>query len=188
MIHARIKEIGLMFETSDELFSPENIDKGTLAMLSVVDFKTGDRVLDLGCGYGIVGILAAKIVGAENVVMIDVDERAIELSRANALINSVPGVRIYQSDGFNNVEERDFTLILFNPPYHVDFSLPKRLIEKGFNRLTLGGRMYLVTKRRKWYEKKLISVFGGVKTWEKDDYFVFMSIKKDIMYAKARKQ
>ena len=56
------------FETTPELFSPRGLDRGTEAMLSTVTFAPGERVLDLGCGCGVVGILAAKIVGAENVM------------------------------------------------------------------------------------------------------------------------
>jgi len=152
-------------------------------MLSVVEFQEKDKVLDLGCGYGVVGILAANIIGANNVVMSDIDEEALKLSKENAVLNNVPDIKIIQSDGFKNIRDNDFTLILCNPPLHVDFSLPKIFIEKGFNRLRVGGRMYFVTKRKVWYRNKLINVFGGVKVWEKDDYYVFMSEKRGTSYA-----
>ena len=61
-----MKEIPLSFQTESSLFSPKAIDSGTLAMLSSVDFLPSDKVLDLGCGYGVVGILAAKLVGEAN--------------------------------------------------------------------------------------------------------------------------
>lgn len=188
MITTTIKNMDLAFETSDELFSPNDIDKGTLAMLSVAEFTEGDKVLDLGCGYGVVGILAAKIVGPENVVMIDNNPKAVELSKKNAAGNDVEGVKVILSDGFAQLHEKDFTLILCNPPYHVDFSVPKMFIEKGFNRLAIGGRMLMVTKRKKWYQNKLTAIFGGVKVWERDGYLVFMSIKKSATYAKAGKK
>ncbi len=183
MIKTNIKNIDLVFKSTDKLFSPNYIDPGTLAMLSVVEFKENDKVLDLGCGYGVVGILTAKIIGADKVVMSDIDEKAVELSKENAILNDVPDVRVIQSDGFKNIRENDFTIILCNPPYHVDFSVPKVFIEKGFNRLCIEGRMYFVTKRKVWYRNKLINVFGGVKIWEKDDYYVFMSVKKEMHYA-----
>jgi 16S rRNA G1207 methylase RsmC len=62
MIKAQLRGIDLTFETNEKVFSPKNIDQGTLAMLSVVDFQEIDKVLDLGFGYGIVGILAAKLL------------------------------------------------------------------------------------------------------------------------------
>lgn len=186
MININVKDIGMRFNTSNEVFSPQNADKGTLAMLSVIEFNDSDNVLDLGCGYGIVGILSAKIVGATNVVMIDVDDRAVKVARENVILNGVEGVKLYQSDGFKNINEKDFTLILSNPPYHVDFSVPKEFIEKGFNRLVIGGKMYMVTKRKDWYKNKLVSIFGGVKIWEIDGYFVFMAVKKSSSYANVK--
>lgn len=126
MIHVKIKDIDLKFETESSMFSPNSIDNGTLALLSVIDFLPSDKVLDLGCGYGAVGILTGKLIGEEN----------------------------------------DFTLILCNPPYHADFSVPKKFIEIGFKKLAMGGKLVMVTKRLDWYKNKLISVFGGVKVQE----------------------
>lgn len=68
----------------------------------------------------------------------------------------------------------------------IDFAVPKMFIEKGFNRLRVGGQLYMVTKRKDWYKNKLIAVFGGVKIWEIDEYFVFMAIKKRASYANAK--
>lgn len=188
VIDTEIKDIKMKFESSSKLFSPKSIDKGTLAMLSLVDFYQGDRVLDLGCGYGVVGILSAKILGPDNVVMIDCDPLAVEYSKKNAELNDVEGIDIFVSDGFKNCHEKNFTMILSNTPYHVDFSVPKEFIEKGFNRLSINGKMFMVTKRKEWYKNKFISVFGGVKIWEVDDYYIFMAIKKSDAYAKTKKK
>lgn len=187
LIKTNIKDIELAFQTSENLFSPRSIDSGTLAMLSVIDFEKDDKILDLGCGYGVVGVLAAKIIGVNNVIMTDIDEKAIEISKDNAVLNNVEGVKIIQSDGFKDLAEKDFTKILSNPPYHADFSVPKMFIEKGFNRLRINGKFYMVTKRKDWYKNKFISIFGGVKIWEINEYFVFMGIKRETSYAKARK-
>ena len=187
MLNVNIKDMDMKFNTSNEVFSPQNVDKGTLAMLSVVEFKGNDKVLDLGCGYGIVGVLSAKIVGAANVVMTDIDDKAVKLARENIALNNVEGISLYQSPGFKNINEKDFTLILSNPPYHVDFSVPKEFIEKGFNRLAIGGKMYMVTKRKEWYKNKLISIFGGVKIIEIDGYYVFIAEKKITTYSNKKK-
>lgn len=187
MISVKIKDIDMKFNTSEEVFSPRNIDKGTLAMLSQVEFSEDDKVLDLGCGYGIVGILSAKMIGGKNVVMTDVDSSAVNLSRKNAALNNVEDVKIYHSYGFKDMKEKDFTMILSNPPYHADFSVPKEFIEKGFNRLKVGGKMYMVTKRKEWYKNKLLSIFGGVKITEIDGYYVFMTEKRNSTYSNKKK-
>lgn len=152
MISARIKDVDMVFETVPSVFSPHSIDTGTLAMLSVVDFLPHDKVLDLGCGYGVVGILAGKLIGEENVIMCDVSEQAIECTNKNLNLNNVPNIRIRLSDGYKDIEETNFTLILSNPPYHADFSVPKHFIEVGFKKLILGGKLVMVTKRLDWYK------------------------------------
>lgn len=155
-------------------------------MLSVVDFSAMDKVLDLGCGYGVVGILAAKLISPTNVVMSDIDDESIEISRRNAELNGIFNMKIVKSDGFKNIDDKDFTLILSNPPYHSDFSIPKHFIEKGFNRLQIGGKMYMVTKRKEWYKNKLSAIFGGVRIHEIDGYFVFVAEKRTSQYANSK--
>lgn len=186
MIQERIQGELLCFETDETLFSPAAVDKGTLAMLSTVEFLPEDVVLDLGCGYGVVGILAAKKIGAERVTMCDLEERAVNKSRENAERNGVEGVTLRQSNGFENIEGREFTVILSNPPYHTDFSVAKHFIEEGYRRLADGGRMVMVTKRLDWYKNKLTSVFGGVRVQEIDGYFVFCAEKRK-RFAKKEK-
>lgn len=178
MISTRIKDVDMVFETAPSIFSPNSIDNGTLAMLSVINFSPYDKVLDLGCGYGVVGILAGKLIGEENVIMCDVSEQAIKYATINLRINNVPNIRIRLSDGYKNVEERDFTLILSNPPYHADFSVPKHFIEVGFKKLVMGGKLIMVTKRLDWYKNKLTSIFSGVKVHEINGYYVFIAEKR----------
>ncbi len=188
MIESQIKGITLRFETQQGLFSPNAVDKGTLAMLSCVDFTQSDKVLDLGCGYGVVGILAAKLIGEDRVVMSDNDERAVACAKRNAVLNDVPGIRTYLSDGVRDMDEKDFTLILSNPPYHEDFSVAKAFIEKGFNRLAMNGRLFMVTKREVWYRNKLTAIFGGVRVFRIEDYFVFMAEKRGMTYANKKEK
>ena len=185
VIAAEIQGERLELETQPGLFSPEHVDRGTLAMLSVVEFRPGMRVMDLGCGCGVVGILVARKCGAENVVMSDVDPIAVEVARRNAVRNGVEGVNCVVSDGFRSVAEAGFDLILSNPPYQTDFSVAKAFVEKGFNRLKIGGRMLMVTKRRDWYRNKLAAIFGGVRVREIDGYFVFEAEKRQSAYANA---
>jgi 16S rRNA (guanine1207-N2)-methyltransferase len=85
--------------------------------------------------------------------------------------------------GFGIFRETAFTKVLCNPPYHCDFSVAKHLIEKSFNRLLVGGAVWMVTKRDTWYRKKLTSVFGGVRVIARNTYFVFEARKKSLTYA-----
>ena len=184
LLQAEILGQQVSLETRRGLFSPEHVDRGTLAMLSHVKIASGMRIMDLGCGCGVVGIVAAKIAGEENVFMSDADPMAVETARRNAERNGVSGVHVCVSDGFQSVDASGFDLILSNPPYQTDFSVAKGFIEKGFNRLKIGGKLYMVTKRREWYKNKLISVFGGVEIHETDGYFVFIAERRCLKYAK----
>lgn len=187
-IEEQVQGVNLVLQTNEEVFSPSAVDKGTRAMLSFVEFKAEDKVLDLGCGCGVVGILAAKQIGAEKVVMCDVSENAVQLSEQNAEANGVTGVTIRLSDGLKDVSENGFTLILNNPPYHTDFAVAKGFIEEGFKKLAIGGKMIMVTKRLDWYRNKLSSVFGGVTVKEKDGYYVFIAEKRGNRTPKKEKK
>jgi 16S rRNA (guanine1207-N2)-methyltransferase len=182
-IEATIHGIPLAFETQSGLFSPNGVDPGTLSLLASVRFSKDEKLLDLGCGYGTIGIYAAKLLGAERVHMIDSDPAAIRCAEHNAQLNGVAGVHVQVSDGFRDFHATGFTKILCNPPYHTDFSVAKHFIEKGFNRLLVGGAMWLVTKRDKWYRNKLIAVFGGTHVTPIHSYFIFEAIKKSPTYA-----
>ena len=173
----------LELETRPGLFSPEHPDRGTLAMLSLVCFRPGMKVLDLGCGWGLVGVLAARLCGEENVVLSDIDPQAVAAAARNAARNGVPGVQTVVSDGFSGLREAGFDLILSNPPYQSDFKVAKGFIEKGFNRLKLGGTLMMVTKRLDWYRNRLRAVFGGVRVSEVDGYYVFEAQRRALRYA-----
>ena len=187
MIDVEIKGISLALETAPGLFSPQRADRGTLAMLSCVDFAPGMKVLDLGCGCGLVGIAAARICGEENVVLSDIDPLAVEVAARNAVRNGVTGVKVVRSDGFEAVSDAGFDLILSTPPYQTDFSVAKGFIEKGFNRLKLGGSLMMVTKRREWYRNRISAIFGGVRIHEVDGYFVFEAQRRGMSYANRKK-
>lgn len=188
VIEEQVQGIDLVLHTNEEVFSPGAVDRGTKAMLSYVTFTQEDKVLDLGCGCGVVGILAAKQIGADKVVMCDVSGNAVLLSRQNAETNGVGDVIIRQSDGLKEISENGFTMILSNPPYHTDFAVAKGFIEEGFKKLAVGGKMIMVTKRLDWYRNKLSSVFGGVTVKEKDGYYVFLAEKRGNRKPKKEKK
>ncbi len=168
----------IVLETGTYYFSPLSIDKGTLFMLSKVEATPSDKVLDLGCGYGVVGIYIAKLIGDEHVVMSDVSDEAVVLTKNNLQLNGLTDIRVLQSDGLKNIPDNDFTLILSNPPYHTDFSVAKSFIEESFRKLIIGGKLIMVTKRRDWYKNKITAVFGGVKVFEENEYYIFLAEKR----------
>ena len=156
MIETTVLGVPLRLETSRGLFSPRAIDEGTLAMLRRISFTPDDKVLDLGCGYGVVGVFAAKLIGPARVWLLDNDTAAVAQATANLALNQVEGAACVVSDGFADFAQSGFTKIICNPPYHADFSVPRRMIEKDFNRLVIGGALWMVTKREAWLPQQAL--------------------------------
>lgn len=167
-----------VFHTLDTLFSYKQVDLGTRQMIEHIDLHPDSKILDLGCGYGVVGIWAAHTIGAEKVVMSDVNVAALEMAAENVKVNNLDEIQIINSNGFDNIQDVDFTLIMSNPPYHTDFSVAKAFIEGSYKHLQIGGWLVMVTKRFDWYKNKIHSVFGGVKWIESSGYYVFMAEKR----------
>jgi 16S rRNA (guanine1207-N2)-methyltransferase len=183
------EQIKAKFETEKSLFSPHSVDKGTLAMLSKVQVYENEKILDLGCGYGFVGIYLNLLYEQQikQVICSDIDKKAVQATKHNIGLNNVNRISTVVSEGFKKIEENDFTLILSNPPYHTDFSVAKHFIEQAFHHLVLGGKMYMVTKRKLWYKKKLIAIFGEVRIHEIDYYYIFVSEKRDWSFKNRKK-
>ena len=189
MYKAVFNDKEITVETKVSLFSPNEADRGTLSMLRHVEFTPDMKVLDLGCGAGIVSLAACCFgVDPHNIVMTDIDPVASSVSLENMKRNGFEGAVVVTGDGLTNVPGSGFDLILSNPPYHTDFKVAKTFIEKGFNRLKIGGKMYMVTKRKDWYKNKLIAIFGGVKIFEDDGYFVFEAQKRNENYAPKKRR
>ncbi len=148
-------------------------------MLTEAVPSVSGRILDLGCGYGIVGIYLKLRSPDVQVTFSDVSEEAVRCTEENLKRNGITGCSVIRSNGFENIpaDER-FDVILSNPPYHTDFSIAKEFIEKGYRHLATGGIMFMVTKRLDWYRNKLSSVFGGVKIRERDGYYIFIAEKR----------
>lgn len=184
---AQVRGETLRLRSAPTLFSPGRPDAGTLAMLDRVDFIPGQKLLDLGCGYGLVGLWAAKVTDPALVWMVDNDPVAVACAEENAALNGAPAVHVVLSDGVAGLSEAGFDHIVCHPPYHADFSVAKRFIEKGFNRLAIGGRMWMVTRREDWYRNRLTAIFGGVRVSAQDGYFIFEAQKRQVAYAPRTK-
>lgn len=183
---AHLGDVSVVIESTGGLFSPRGLDAGTRAMLDAVEFTDGQRVLDLGCGTGVAGLILAKRLGMENVFLLDADPAAVRASKHNARLNDMADLSVTESDGFRSFRESNFDHILSNPPYHADYAVAKHFIMKGFNRLVIGGQLHIVVKRPQWYRNKLRHVFGGSMVREIDGYHVLSATRRQQSYASRR--
>ena len=169
------------FFTSGGIFSKDRIDKGTLVLAESMFMEKDAKVLDIGCGMGVLGIAAARIFQA-NVVMSDVNERAVMLARKNIKLNNVD-CKIFQGSLYEKITDNDFDLVLSNPPQTAGKNICFELIEQSKNFLRKGASLQLVARHNKGgktLSRKMQDVFGNVEVIaKKSPYFVYMSMKKE---------
>lgn len=159
-------------------FSPRGLDAGTRAMLEELRVPKGARVLDLACGYGVVGIIAT-LLGAGEVQYIDDDLAAITACRHNLNLVGLEGSPVH-SHLPNDVSGK-FDCILTNPPYHTDYGVARSFLEFAARRLNPGGWLHVVVKKPDWYRNKLHSLFGGVRAVQSSGYHVLSAQQRQIV-------
>jgi 16S rRNA (guanine1207-N2)-methyltransferase len=179
---AVLRGMRLQFVTDAGVFSKTGVDYGSRVLVEALDLPPNARVLDVGCGYGPIGIAAAKLVPNGHVTMIDINERAVELAAENAEINRVTNVSVLQSDLFERVRDRQFDAILTNPPIRAGKAVVHRIFEEGFALLAPGGSMWVVIQKKQGAPSaadKLEEVFGNVEEVTKDKgYRILKTIKQ----------
>jgi 16S rRNA (guanine1207-N2)-methyltransferase len=104
---ADLKGLPMVFHSTWGLFSPKAIDEGTQLLLNYVDVEPASHILDLGCGYGPLGLTLAKLAPQGEVQLVDKDFTAVEYSLKNAQANNLDNVKAYLSNGFSNVPAGD---------------------------------------------------------------------------------
>jgi 16S rRNA (guanine1207-N2)-methyltransferase len=149
------------------VFSWDHLDEATALLVEHMDVQTGDRVLDLGCGYGVLGVAAGRIAGAP-VTMVDVDSEAVRSAARSAAAAGLESARALGSDVASAVLDEQFDLVVTNPPFHVgkgtDLSVPIQFIADAFNVLAPGGRLNLVANRTLPYEGAIKFLFKNITT------------------------
>jgi 16S rRNA (guanine1207-N2)-methyltransferase len=159
------------------VFSAKELDKGTSILIENCIIKEGWDVLDLGCGYGSIGITLAKAYKLGHLVMVDVNQRAVKLAMQNAESLGVAASAV-RSDGFESVPWL-FDTILLNPPQSAGKDVCFRLIEGALTHLKHDGLLQVVARHNKGgrsLSEKMGSVFGNVKDIAKQSgYRVYVS-------------
>lgn len=136
----------ITFLTDAGVFSRDGFDEGSELMLSAaLDALKGD-VLDLGCGWGPVGILAAKLCPACQVTLVDVNARACQLAEENARLNGVKA-QVFCQDGLNSIAQH-FDWILLNPPIRAGKETVYRLFRESAAHLKPGGTLVVVIRKQ----------------------------------------
>lgn len=136
----------LVFTTDAGVFSRDGLDRGTEALLEALPEPMSGRVLDLGCGWGPVGVALGKKYPALEIVMTDINRRAVELARRNLAANGVKAEAV-QGDGFEAVTGA-FDAIVTNPPIRAGKAVIYALFERARDFLAPGGALYIVIRKQ----------------------------------------
>ena len=166
------------FYTDAGVFSKKMVDYGSQVLLNALDLERGKNLLDVGCGYGPLGISLAKVQGVQS-TMIDINSRAIDLAKKNAERNGVVA-HIFQSNIFENVSEK-FDYIISNPPIRAGKKVVHEIIEGAFDHLNQGGSLTIVIQKKQGAPSakvKMENVFGNAEIIRKDKgYYILRSEK-----------
>jgi 16S rRNA (guanine1207-N2)-methyltransferase len=143
----------LFFACDRGVFSKGEIDEGTRILLEALPPLKG-RVLDLGCGWGPVGITLGKLYHDLSVLMSDVNQRAVDLAKTNIKKNGLQNVEAVASDGFDMLEGT-FDCIITNPPIRAGKQTIYRLFDDAIKHLNPGGSLFIVIRRQQGAESAL---------------------------------
>lgn len=178
MIAFSVNNTPLKFHTDNGVFSKGNFDRGTEILLNYLDVKESHKTaLDLGCGYGVVGIYLNK---AHNIAvdMVDINKRAIELAKANVKLNNVKA-NVFSSNICENVKSK-YDLIITNPPIRAGKEIVYRFFEESAEYLNEDGEFYLVINKKHGAEsalKKLKIIYKIVEIVNKKKGFFVIKCK-----------
>ena len=179
---ATLRQKQFYFHTDAGVFSKGDVDFGSrlLAESFVMPDVDGD-VLDVGCGYGPIGISIASSYPERKIHMIDVNERALLLSAKNAERNGVTNATIYSSDALSDVQTSGFSAILTNPPIRAGKKTVFSFYDGAFSKLRSGGELWVVIQKKQGAPstmQHLESLFGNVETIiKKKGYYIIRVVK-----------
>ncbi len=180
-VEIMIRDTKLKFVTDSGVFSKKGIDYGSRFLIEQMQLKETEYLLDVGCGYGPIGLFASCFIKNGMVTMVDINERAVSLAKENARLNNIERVNIMQSDLYEKLDKKDFSTILTNPPIRAGKQVVHRIYEGALDHLQKGGELWVVIQKKQGaastYEK-LQHLFGNVEEMKKTRGYRILKAKK----------
>ena len=164
VFHDKVMDIDLTFHSTWGLFSPREIDAGTRLLLEYIEINGNDVCLDLGCGYGAIGIFMARLAINGSIYMVDKDFVAVEYARKNIGINRLKNCEAFLSNAFSNIkDELEFDIIASNLPANAGKELLSIVLSDAKKHLKKNGKLYVVTIAglREFIKRNFVNMFGN---------------------------
>jgi len=175
-----LRKHNLNFISDSGVFSRQTIDFGSRVLIEAIDFANipAGNILDVGCGYGPIGLALAKEQTTRQTTMVDVNLRALDLAKQNAKDNNIENVNIFESDVYKNVEGK-YALIVSNPPVRAGKNVVTAILAESKNYLEPNGELWIVLQKKQGAPsaKKLMDkTFGNVEVVTRDKgYYILKS-------------
>ncbi len=177
-IKAVLRNALFVFRTSSGVFSGRHVDAGTRLLVDNCLVKNKWSVLDMGCGYGVVGIVLKKLHQSLDVFMVDINERAVALAEKNAAMNDVVP-HIVQGHLYEPVAKMQFDTIIINPPYVAGRKLVYGMLEGAKQHLKKDGVLQVVARHQKGgkaIRQRMLDIFSNVTDHARGSgYHVYLS-------------
>lgn len=167
----------IQMTTLPGVFAHRRPDEGGLALAEVAmrEMQPDARILDMGCGCGLTGLLLAHHDPSAQLLAVDSHARAVYCTDQNAAANNLKHVNTRLSD--TGVEENGFSLFVGNPPYYSDYQIAELFIRTAYDALAPGGIACVVAKNHRWHESFMQSCFGNATTVSRRGYGVVKSVR-----------
>ncbi len=181
-IHFRYRQHNITFISDYGVFSKDKVDYGSRVLLDAIEIEERHkRLLDVGCGYGTLGISLKKEYPWLDVEMIDVNERAIHLTNESIKYNKLTNIKAYKSFAYENVDGL-FDVIISNPPIRAGKKVVFEILDKAYQYLNNNGFLIIVIQKKQGApsaKKEMEKVFGNCEIVKKDKgYYILKSLKK----------
>lgn len=176
----------MSFATNSKVFSPRQIDAGSRFLLENLNVSKGTNIVDLGCGYGAMGISLAKAYPENHVYLVDDDNEAVKLAKENIIKNGLKNATALRSDGLYLINKtKKISLIITNPPWH-KMQDTFRFINQAKDILEDNGQFWMVIRAEFPVQDNLVETFGNFKEVARKSPYKILKAVKDPKYKSLR--